>query len=103
VFHNRLAEEIPLGSCATIQYILGERKAVLTIADTQIKSDYNTYIYKGLPPAPIASPGEESIRAALYPDETDYLYFQVDYRVNDGTHFFAKTLKEHEDFKRTYR
>ena len=95
VFHNRLdSKELPyLQSCATVQYILQERKSVLSIADTKIDSPYNTYLYKGLPPGPIAAPGLASIKAALYPEDTDYYYFVVN---ADGKHLFAKTLKEHE-------
>ena len=66
---------MPLQSCATVQYILGEQKPVLSIADTQIQSPYNTYIIKGLPPTPICSPGIESINAALWPAETRNISF----------------------------
>src|SRR5690606_40021702 len=65
VFHNRIKEGMYLQSCATVQYILGERKEVLSTADTLIPSPYNTYINEGLPPGPIASPGEASIIAAV--------------------------------------
>lgn len=94
VFHNRLnSEQYPyLQSCATVQYILKERKKVLSNADTKIDSPYNTYINKGLPPGPIASPGEASFRAAIYPDKTDYYFFVVD---NKGGHHFSKTFEEH--------
>ena len=52
VFYNRIAKEMPLQSCATVQYILGDQKAVLSIADTKIESPYNTYLNNGLPPGP---------------------------------------------------
>ncbi|MEA3424023.1 MAG: endolytic transglycosylase MltG [Bacillota bacterium] len=94
VFHNRLDMNMKLQSCATIQYILGERKEFLTYNDLEIESDYNTYKYSGLTPAPIASPGEKSIIAALYPEETDYLFF-VTTENNDGSHYFSKTYDEH--------
>lgn len=94
VFHNRLKLPMRLQSCATVQYILGERKEVLSIKDTQIKSPYNTYINDGLPPAPIASPGRAAIEAALNPATTDYLFF-VTTNNGDGSHYFAKTLDEH--------
>ncbi len=95
VFHNRLkSSTYPyLESCATVQYILKERKPVLSIADTKIKSPYNTYENPGLPIGPIASPGAESIEAALYPQEHDYLFFVLD---SSGTHRFAKTYEEHQ-------
>ena len=94
VFHNRLkSKDMPyLQSCATVQYILKERKAVLSVSDTKIDSPYNTYINKGLPIGPIASPGEKAIYAALYPEKSDYLFFVLD---SSGNHRFAKTHEEH--------
>lgn len=94
VFHNRLVKPMRLQSCATVQYILGERKEVLSIKDTQIESPYNTYQNDGLPPAPIASPGKAAIEAALYPADTDYLFF-VTTNNGDGSHYFSRTLEEH--------
>lgn len=94
VFHNRIkSPDYPyLQSCATVQYVLKERKPVLSIADTQIDSPYNTYINKGLPIGPIASPGEESIEAALHPEESDYLFFVMG---SDGKHHFSSSFSEH--------
>lgn len=74
VFKNRLDKGMKLESCATVQYALGERKEVLSYDDLKIDSVYNTYIHKGLPPTPIASPGLKSIRAVLEPEKTDYLF-----------------------------
>lgn len=93
VFYNRLNADKKLESCATVQYILGENKAVLSISDTQIDSPYNTYKYSGLPIGPIASPGEDCIKAALYPEKTDAFYFLLG---NDGKHIFSKTYEEHQ-------
>ncbi len=95
VFHNRLKRNDNLSylqSCATVQYILKERKNVLSIADTKIDSPYNTYKYPGLPKGPIASPGALAIKAALNPEKSDYLYFLND---KDGKLHFSKTLSEH--------
>lgn len=92
VFHNRLKIGMPLQSCATVQYILKERKDVLSIEDTKIDSPYNTYMYKGLPVGPIASPGKAAIEAALYPEDTEYYYFKVN---SEGVTVFSKTLEEH--------
>lgn len=94
VFYNRLnSKTYPyLESCATVQYILKERKAILTNEDTKIDSPYNTYKNPGLPIGPIASPGLESIKATLYPATTDYLFFVLG---NDGKHVFSKTYDEH--------
>ncbi|KNF09876.1 ABC transporter substrate-binding protein [Gottschalkia purinilytica] len=92
VFHNRLKKNIMLESCATVQYILGERKEVLTYKDLKIKSEYNTYLNRGLPPSPIASPGIKSIMAAVDPANVDYLFFVAN---KDGSHTFTKTYEEH--------
>lgn len=94
VFHNRLEINMNLRSCATVQYALGERKENLTIEDTKIDSVYNTYIHSGLPPAPIASPGEKSLIAAINPADVEYLYFRAK---NDGSgrHIFSVTYEEH--------
>jgi UPF0755 protein len=94
VFYNRIQTKMALQSCATVQYILGERKEVLSNADIAIDNPYNTYKYPGLPPAPIASPGELSIKAALYPADTEYFYF-VTTNLGDGSHYFSKTYDEH--------
>lgn len=97
VFYNRInkkGESVGLlESCATVQYILEERKEVLSVADTNIKSAYNTYVVKGLPIGPIASPGLNAINAALYPKKSDYLYFVAD---GSGKHLFSETFSEHQ-------
>lgn len=92
VFHNRLKEDMYLQSCASVQYIIGERKPVLSVEDTQIDSPYNTYQKGGLPPAPIASPGIKSLKAAAHPADVDYLFFIAK---GDGTHIFSSTFEEH--------
>lgn len=92
VFYNRLKINMRLQSCATVQYILKERKTNLSIQDTKIKSPYNTYVNSGLPLGPIAAPGLECIKAALYPETTDALYFVM---AKDGNHVFSKTYEDH--------
>ncbi|MDK2798448.1 MAG: hypothetical protein PWP27_28 [Clostridiales bacterium] len=94
VFHNRLkSKNYPyLQSCATVQYILKDRKKILTDEDTKTPSPYNTYLHPGLPIGPIASPGKASIHAALYPADVDYLFFVAK---DDGTHIYSKTYAEH--------
>jgi UPF0755 protein len=92
VFANRLRIGMPLQSCATVQYVLGEAKPVLSIEDTKIDSPYNTYKYPGLPPGPISNPGHASLQAVLYPEKTDYLYFVAK---QDGSHAFAVTYQQH--------
>ncbi len=93
VFYNRIKLGMTLGSCATVQYVIKERKDVLSNSDIKIKSDYNTYINKGLPIGPIASPGEASVRAALYPEDTDYLYFAA--KADGSENVFTKSNAEH--------
>ena len=94
VFYNRIKDGMKLQSCATVQYILKERKPVLTIADTEINSPYNTYLNEGLPPGPIASPGKSAIDAALWPEEHDYYYFVA--KADGNGHVFSKTFAEHQ-------
>ncbi len=93
VFYNRLEIGMTLGSCATVQYIIKERKDVLSNSDTKIKSPYNTYINPGLPIGPIASVGVGSVEAALYPEKTDYLYFAA--KSDGSANVFSKTHAQH--------
>lgn len=104
VFHNRLrSEHMPfLQSCATVQYVLGEVKPVLSYAELAVDSPYNTYLYPALPPGPIASPGQEALKAALYPADVDYLFF-VYKEDGSGTHYFSTTLEEHDRYKEIAR
>lgn len=92
VFHNRLKKRIPLQSDPTVIYGLPNFDGNLRKKDLSHPSPYNTYRWAGLPPGPIASPGVDSIRAALYPATSKYLYFVSR---NDGTHHFSTTLVEH--------
>jgi len=94
VIYNRLKREMLLQIDATVQYALDAHKDVLLIEDTEIDSPYNTYKINGLPPGPIASPGLDSIRAALYPEDTKYLFYVTK---KDGTqeHLFAETYEQH--------
>ncbi len=96
VFVNRLKKGMPLGADPTVEYGLGIQQTpdkTLTLDQVRTPSPYNTYLNPGLPPTPIASPGLASLKAALYPENTDYLYFVARY---DGTHIFSRTLKEHQ-------
>lgn len=101
VIYNRLAITMPLQLDATVQYALGSQKDRLMESDTRVESEYNTYLHNGLPPGPICSPGIESIKAALYPEETDYLYYVVD-PTGNKTHKFAETYEEFLVYKREY-
>lgn len=92
VFEKRLAIGMPLQSCASIEYLLGTRKAVLSLADVQVDSPYNTYLNVGLPPGAIANPGVKSMEAVLNAPETQDLFFVADTK---GKHIFSKTYEEH--------
>ena len=94
VIHNRLKSDMLLQIDATIQYILGKQKERLYYKDLEVKSPYNTYLNKGLPPTPIAAPGVSCIKAALYPEDTPYFYYRTK-NDNSGAHNFAETLSEH--------
>lgn len=100
VFYNRLKIDMPLQSDATIQYIFDERKKIVTYADLKIDSPYNTYINRGLPPTPISSPGIESIKAALYPEKTDYLYFVAKI---DGGNNYSTNYEDHLKYVQEYK
>lgn len=100
VYHNRLKKKMPLQADPTSIYGIKSSKERITKTDLVRKTPYNTYVIKGLPPGPIASPGMKSIRAALYPADVPYLYFVSN---NDGTHQFSSTLGEHEEAVRSYR
>lgn len=96
VFAARLRRGMKLESDPTVEYGLGFRQTAdqpLTYEQVRTPSPYNTYVNPGLPPTPIASPGLESLKAALYPQSTDYLFFVARY---DGTHFFSKTIEAHQ-------
>jgi len=95
VFHNRLQRKMKLDCDPTIIYALklkGTYDGRLGWKDLKLDSPYNTYLYPGLPPGPIANPGHAALEAALYPADVDYLYFVSR---NDGSHVFSHTLKEH--------
>ncbi|MBD3385218.1 endolytic transglycosylase MltG [candidate division KSB1 bacterium] len=99
VYHNRLERGIPLQADPTIQYIISDGPRRLLNRDLEIDSPYNTYLYAGLPPAPINNPGEVAIRAALNPASTYYLYFVADGR---GGHVFSTNLRDHLNAKRKF-
>ena len=92
VFHNRLKKRMKLDCDPTVRYAVKKFKAGLTYSDLKYDSPYNTYLYSGLPPTPICSPGKQSILAALNPVKSGYLFFVAR---NDGSHYFSKTLREH--------
>ncbi len=99
ILWERIRRGIPLQVDATFKYINGKGTKDLTLNDLKIDSPYNTYVYKGLPPGPISSPGLDSIMAAMSPIATDYLYFLTD---KNGNMHYAETFEEHTANKRRY-
>lgn len=89
VIQNRLKIDMLLQIDATLIFVTGR---LITAADKQLNSPYNTYLYQGLPPGPIASPGLKALRAALNPEPNDYIFYVSG---RDGTTHFAETLAEH--------
>ncbi|MEX2415460.1 MAG: endolytic transglycosylase MltG [Paenibacillaceae bacterium] len=95
VIYNRLKKKMALQIDATVQYALDKHKERLLIEDTKKESPYNTYLNVGLPPGPIASPSMNAIKAALYPEATNYFYYVTKKDGTDG-HLFAETFKQHQ-------
>jgi UPF0755 protein len=103
VFVNRLAQHIPLATDPTVIYaaLLENRyRGTIYASDLKSASDYNTYVHAGLPPGPICNPGVASLRAAVQPVKTDYLYFVSD---DNGHSRFSASLKEHTLQVQQYR
>lgn len=103
VFYNRLKLKLPLQCDPTVQYaldLMGRPTAKVHAEDLRVQSPYNTYLHRGLPPGPIANPGDASLRAALHPAQTHYLYFVAD---GSGGHFFSATLAEHNRNVQKYK
>lgn len=100
VIYNRLKQNMPLQIDATVEYALGGHHARIFYRDLRVDSPYNTYRHRGLPPGPIANPGIPSIRAALQPAQTDYLYYVAG---PDGKHIFSRTVQEHGEAIRRVR
>jgi UPF0755 protein len=113
VYLNRLAGQLPeadgfLRADPTFQYARGYDPASgkwwagFQVDDvTEVDDPYNTFLYRGLPPGPICSPSLASLRAVVYPDETEYLYFYAR-QDGSGSHAFAKTYEEHLQNQATY-
>jgi UPF0755 protein len=100
VYHNRLKKNMRLQADPTAIYGVKRFDKKITRADLRRKTPYNTYIFEGLPPGPIASPGLKSIKAALYPSDVSYLYFVSK---DDMSHHFSKTAEEHLNAVKQYR
>jgi len=103
VYYNRLNKNMNLAADPSVIYaalLAGRYRGTIYESDLHYNSPYNTYMFPGLPPGPIANPGAASLEAAMHPAQTDYLYFVSD---NNGHHRFAKDLQEHARNVAAYR
>jgi UPF0755 protein len=106
VFVNRLAKKMPLMTDPAVIYGLeldGRWRGTLYASDLKLDTPYNTYLHRGLPPSPIASPGAKALRAAMQPAHTDYLYFVAAGANPQGHSLFSSTLEEHNHNVAGYR
>ena len=106
VFENRLAKHMPLMSDPSVIYGLeleGRWRGQIHESDLTYNTPYNTYLHTGLPPGPVANPGINSLRAAMHPARTDYLYFVAAGANAQGRSLFARTLDEHNRNVAKYR
>ena len=100
VFWNRLKLDMPLQADPTVQYAVARERGKLTRNDLASDNPYNTYVHRGLPPGPIASPGVAAIEAALDPAPVKFLYFVAR---DDRRHYFSTTVAEHNAAVARYR
>lgn len=106
VFENRLAKQMPLMTDPSVIYGLQLQnlwRGTIYASDLQRDTPYNTYLHPGLPPGPIANPGIKSLKAAMQPAQTDYLYFVAAGQNPQGKSLFATTLEEHNKNVAGYR
>ncbi|KKP93119.1 MAG: hypothetical protein US98_C0013G0007 [Parcubacteria group bacterium GW2011_GWC1_38_6] len=94
ILWKRLANKMPLQVDATVNYITGRKDSGPTAEERQIDSSYNTYKYRGLPLGPISNPGLDSIKAAIYPRQSDFWYY---ISTPEGETVFSRTLQEHNE------
>lgn len=100
VFHNRLKRKMRLETDPTVIYGISDFDGNITRRHLRTPTPYNTYVISGLPPGPIASPGRAALTAALWPANTEDLFFVSK---KDGTHHFSTTLREHNRAVRKYQ
>ena len=106
VFENRLAKKMPLMTDPSVIYGLeldGRWRGAIYQSDLKLDTPYNTYLHTGLPPGPVANPGLRSLRAAMEPAKSDYLYFVAAGANPQGRSLFASTIEEHERNVADYR
>ena len=106
IINNRLARNVPLGIDQTNVYIakmMGRWDGTINKSDLEVDSPYNTRVKTGLPPGPISSVSESSIKAALSPTPNDYLFYVRNVDLNDGSHWFYASAAEFEKGKAKYQ
>jgi UPF0755 protein len=106
VFENRLAKKMPLMTDPSIIYgllVTGQWRGTIYASDLKRDTPYNTYLHAGVPPGPVANPGLHSLRAALNPAKTNYLYFVAAGANAQGGSHFSTTLNEHNQAVNEYR
>ena len=106
VFENRLAQKMPLMTDPSVIYglqLAGDWRGEIYASDLKRDTPYNTYLHPGLPPGPVANPGAKSLRAAMEPAKTDYLYFVAAGANAQGKSSFSATLEEHQRNVAAYR
>lgn len=101
IIYNRLEDNMELQMCSTVMYVLDKHRDRLLYSDLEIVSPYNTYLTAGLPVGPIANPGAGAIKAALYPDDNNYLYFVLK-DDGSGSHEFNANYSDHVNDKEKY-
>ena len=99
VLWKRISINMPLQVDVFVDYILKEHTPRKTFEHLKIDSPYNTYLHKGLTPTPMSNPSRDSIKAAFWPEETEYLYYLTG---KDGNFYFSKTYKQHLIYKDKY-
>ena len=106
VIYNRLRKNIPLGIDQTAVYVAKMQNrwdGTINKSDLEADSPYNTRRYGGLPPGPISSVSESAINAALYPADTDFIYYVLNVEANDGSHLFFSSAADFERAKADYQ
>ncbi len=106
VIYNRIAKNIPLGIDQTAVYIAKMQNrwdGVINKSDLEVDSPYNTRRFGGIPPGAISSASESALKAALYPAQTDYIYYVLDVTKNDGTSVFFNNARDFERAKAAYQ
>jgi UPF0755 protein len=106
VIYNRIAKNIPLGIDQTAVYVAKMQNrwdGTINKSDLEVDSPYNTRRFGGIPPGAISSPSESALKAALYPAQTDYIYYVLDVTKNDGTSVFFNNARDFERAKAAYQ